>query len=117
MELSKDKLIAARSTIRKKDSKGRDVLTVYYTPEVVEDIIACLEATRGNAKGAKMTFHTGKKEHEGRSFDSTFGFVKEVSEGGGAFGSKPAGTFVTKSQATATRDSKIASIQAKVIKE
>lgn len=115
MEPSKDVLIAARSTIRKKDTKGRDVLTVYFTPEVVEQIITCLEATRGNEKGAKMTFHTGKKEHEGRSFDSTFGFVKAVSEGGAAFGgARPAGRFVAKSASgNADRDAKIAGINAK----
>lgn len=118
--MTKDKLLSARSTIRKKDSKGRDVITVYFTPEVVEDMIAALEATRANPKGAKLTLHTGKKEHEGRSFDSTFGFVKGVDDNGQSFGgAAPQGRFVPKTQAkavaTGERDSKIASLRGKTI--
>lgn len=120
MERTKDKLLVFRSTIRKKDSKGRDVITVYMTPEAVEDAIACLEASRGNPKGAKITIHTGKKEHEGRSFDSSFGFIKGCENNGSAApGASTPGRFVPKTQAKAAsvaeRDSKISSLRAKTL--
>jgi hypothetical protein len=70
--------------VRKKDSKGRDVLTVYLSAEEAQTLLseAAAAAERGGEKGIKLTFHTGQKEagQTGRKFDSTFFFVKEVQE-------------------------------------
>lgn len=73
-----------RTTVRGKDSKGRDVLKVYLTQEDVAVMIGELTAQLENPKGAKIVIHTDKKTAEGtnRHFDSSFGFVSGVEENG-----------------------------------
>jgi len=80
MEYTKDTLFSFRSTIRGKDSKGRDRNTFYLDKEHVMEFAKAVAAAKDNEGGVKLIFHTGKKIHgeSGRSFDSTFGFVKLV---------------------------------------
>lgn len=59
-----------------------------------------------NPRGINLTFHTGKKTANGRSFDSTFFFAKATQEygmaggggGGEAAAPAPARKFVPKKQ-------------------
>lgn len=77
-DLPKDPLFGFRNTIRGKDSKGRDTLTLYLDQEHVATMIETLQGLEENEAGVKFVFHTGKKTagESGRTFDSTFGFVK-----------------------------------------
>jgi hypothetical protein len=87
MERTKDPIITVRSTMRSKDSKGRDVITLYIGGEgernegQVDTLIAALTALKTSPKGVKLKIHTEKKEYEGRAFDSSFFFVGGVQDG------------------------------------
>jgi hypothetical protein len=86
MEKTKDPIIGFRSVVRGKDSKGRDVLKLYVGGdaqrgnEVLDTLIEALIANRDNPRGVNLTIHVGKKEHEGRTFDSAFAFVKPTQD-------------------------------------
>lgn len=78
----KDPMVTFRSTMKKKNSKGGDWLVLYMNQEqaglLAEQIMANIE----NPKGVKLDIHTNKKEHEGRTFDSSIAFVKAVQDMG-----------------------------------
>lgn len=78
MERSKDTMLLAKNTIRGKDSKDRDTLKVYLTAEQAEILATTVSEAiaAGGERGINFVFHTGKKDYQGRSFDSTFFFVK-----------------------------------------
>lgn len=92
--MDKDPLIAVRSTVRGKNSKGGDRLTLYISQEVAGELLAVLSQLKDETRGVKLDIHTNKKEYEGRSFDSSFFFVKAVQEGraGSSAGGAPAPT-------------------------
>ena len=80
MERTKDPLISFRNTIVGKDSKGRDTLSLYLNREEIPVVVDILNSLADNPTGVKFIFHTGKKtaQDTGRTFDSTFGFIKAV---------------------------------------
>lgn len=94
MTTTKDPIITVRSTMKNKDSKGRDVLVLYIGGEgernegQLDLLIAALTAAKNNPSGVKLKIHTEQKEYNGRKFDSSFFFVAPVSDapGGAARG-------------------------------
>lgn len=79
--MDKDPLLTARSTIRGKDSKGRDLLKVYINPETAQQLIDIISQNLENPRGVKLTFHTEKKQsQQGRQFYSTFFFANGVED-------------------------------------
>ncbi len=85
----KDPIITVRSTMKGKDSKQRDVLTLYIGGEgernvgQVDTLIAALVAAKDNPAGVKLKIHTEQKEYNGRTFDSSFFFVSVVGDAPG----------------------------------
>lgn len=87
MQNQKDPLITFRSTQQGKNSKGGDRLTLYINQDQVAVLINVLNQNSGNERGVKLDIHTAKKTtDEGRSFLSTFAFVKAVQEAGASTG-------------------------------
>ncbi len=113
---TKDPIITVRSTMKGKDSKGRDVLTLYIGGEgernvgAVDTLIDALNALKGSQKGLKLKIHTEQKEYEGRKFDSSFFFVGEVQDAPGQRSSAPR-TFKPVAAAADTAD-RIAKLKA-----
>lgn len=88
-EMRKDVMIVTKSTTRSKSDKG-DRLQVSLTRDEVPKLIAALEALKDNERGVKLDAHIRVKEYQGRTFDSTFFFVKPIQEFG-AQGAGPGG--------------------------
>jgi hypothetical protein len=116
MVTTKDPIITVRSTMRNKDSKGRDVLVLYIGGEgernagQIDTLIAALTAAKANPSGIKLKIHTEKKEHNGRAFDSSFFFVASVNEAPSGRGPV---TFREKTPATTQAPAETASAVAK----
>lgn len=98
--MTKDYMYKFRSTIRNKDSKGRDVIKVYLNPEEVQQAINDLTAALESPRGANIVIHTEKKQSEqGRAFDSSFGFIKVTQDVAGARGGATPTKFAPKAKA------------------
>ena len=105
-ERPKDPIIGARSTIKGKSSKGDDKLSLYFSVEQAETLLAETqkELTVSEGRGIKFDIYTRKKTNteNGRTFDSSFMFVKATQEssrgssGGGAAAPAVARKFVPK---------------------
>ena len=90
--MEKDTMIKFRSTVRGKNSKGGDRIQLYLTQEEAQSLITTLTNSNGTT-GVKLDIHTNKKTTEaGRTFDSSFAFVKQVQEAA----TRPTGTFTDK---------------------
>lgn len=82
--MQKNELINYRSTIRGKDSKGRDRYQFYLDQQEIPKVIEELTKSLDNERGAKLTFHVETKITDtGTKFDSTFGFVSIVGQNNG----------------------------------
>lgn len=79
--MERDPMIKFRSTIRGLNKKGADRYQFYLSQEDAVVLIETLQANVANPKGVKLDIHVAKKEANGRTFDSAFGFVKGVMEG------------------------------------
>jgi hypothetical protein len=78
--MSQDPLFSGKSTSIGQDSKGRARLTVSVTQEEAVKIVETLTGLLDNPRGIKFDFHTGEKQWEGKTFLSTFFYVKAVQD-------------------------------------
>jgi hypothetical protein len=106
MERTKDPIINAYNTKRGKTKKGdKDSLVLYLRPDQVEVLVAQL-TSQATPQGAKLSMFTGVKEHQGRTFDSSFVIVNGIQDFNSA--NRPATRTVT--AAPPTKESTAASI-------
>jgi len=80
MNTQKDPMFLFRSTMVGKNSKGGDRLQLYMDQEQVVGLIEHLTTLLGNDRGVKLDIHTSDKVKDGRSFKSSFAFIKAVAE-------------------------------------
>lgn len=107
--MEKDTMIKFRSTIRGKNSKGGDRLQLYLSNEEATALLTEIQKTNGTT-GVKLDIHTNKKTTEdGRSFDSSFGFVRTVA----SKENKPT-TFVKKSAQSDELKERIAKVKKEI---
>lgn len=111
------KLIQYKKTKISKDTKGRDKIVFYLSPEQAQVLAAEVQANIGCERGIKLSFHTEERETPwGVREPSSFGFVNEVSEvGTGRPGAQP-GKFVpkTKGPSAATKAKAAATLNTEV---
>lgn len=80
-ELTKDVMLVAKSTRAGKDKKGRDQLDISLSQEEAVKLLEELTKLASNERGVKLAIHYGEKQSEaGRSFLSSFFFVKAIQE-------------------------------------
>lgn len=87
-ELSKDVMIKFTNAQRSTNEQGKLRVQLSMTDEVavalIEELTKLVGSERGKAgkNSVKLDIHIREREHEGRTFDSGFGFVKAVQDFG-----------------------------------
>lgn len=80
-ELTKDVMLVAKSTRAGKDKKGRDQLDISLSQEEAVKLLEELTKLASNERGVKLAIHYGEKQSEsGRTFLSSFFFIKAIQE-------------------------------------
>ena len=80
-ELTKDVMLVAKSTRAGKDKKGRDQLDISLSQDEAVKLLEELTKLASNERGVKLAIHYGEKQVEsGKSFLSSFFFVKAIQE-------------------------------------
>lgn len=77
-EYPKDTMVVFKNTTVSEDSKGRDRLKLVMTPEEVTKLIEVANGDDVKERGLVFTIHTGDQEKNGRTWKSSFGFVRAL---------------------------------------
>lgn len=117
-ELSKDVMIKFTNAQRSTNEQGKLRVQLSMNDQVAVELIEELTKLVGSQRGKegknsiKLDVHIREREHEGRTFDSGFGFVKAVQDFGAG---GPKKTFKAPTAASFDVNDKIAKLKAKTL--
>lgn len=118
-ELSKDVMIKFTNAQRSTNEQGKLRVQLSMNDAVALELIEELTKLVGSPRGKegknsiKLDVHIREREHEGRTFDSGFGFVKAVQDFGAGGPAKK--TFKAPDKASFDVNEKIAKLKAKTL--